>query len=540
MEALKIILLTAAICVRGASQDNIDKILPPKLSIESKWKSFYQTEKVTLKCSVDQDSNRWTYEWFRDGVQLPKAEDIYLSRNTLSISSAKLGHSGVYTCKGKHLTRMEVPTSQSKNVQLRIYGVIPKPQIKKRKWFKPFYTGEKIQISCERIGVFWEYKWYRIKESIETEIKGAKPTFNINSASLSDTGGYLCKAKRGNLSVESETLQMQIQQLPLPHIQSEWIEAFPGEKVSMQCVLQDTSENWIYLWFRGSVELVHNNVTSIKGNNLTLSVQSNHYGEYECQAELKGRMVKTAKSKTQSLTVHASQPTIILKQDPAYPELYTGEQVKLHCSIQEQMFQWEYLWQKDSGDKKVQVNSDLKNPVYTISSAVYSDNGSYSCQVKTRGVQFSSTEFINLVIREPPQPKLSIESEWKSFYQTEKVTLKCSVDGESNEWGYEWLRDAVQLPNDESISLSGNTLSISSASIGHSGVYSCKGKHLTRTPVTTAESENMQLRVDGVMPKPRLEKHEWFKPFYAGEKIQLDCDMSGVGWEYSWYKVKES
>lgn len=92
--------------------------------------------------------------------------------------------------------------------------------------------------------------------------------------------------------------------LPKAQVQSDWTEAFPGETVSLQCVIPG-SETWTYMWFKGSETIVSSDETGIKEDNtLTLSVKSSHGGEYTCQAELKDRMVKTAKSKTHSLTVH--------------------------------------------------------------------------------------------------------------------------------------------------------------------------------------------------------------------------------------------
>uniref|UniRef100_A0A672K8C3 Ig-like domain-containing protein n=1 Tax=Sinocyclocheilus grahami TaxID=75366 RepID=A0A672K8C3_SINGR len=82
-----------------------DKPPKPKLSIAPEWNMFYPTEKVTLKCSVDEESNKWVYEWFKNGTRLLKDKDTSFSRNMLSIRSAKAGHSGQYTCRGKHLMR---------------------------------------------------------------------------------------------------------------------------------------------------------------------------------------------------------------------------------------------------------------------------------------------------------------------------------------------------------------------------------------------------------------------------------------------------
>ncbi len=58
------------------------------------------------------------------------------------------------------------------------------------------------------------------------------------------------------------------------------------------------------MWFKGQDKIVSNGETNIKGNTLTLSVQSSHDGVYVCQAELQGRKVMTAKSTPHSLTVH--------------------------------------------------------------------------------------------------------------------------------------------------------------------------------------------------------------------------------------------
>ncbi len=37
-------------------------------------------------------------------------------------------------------------------------------------------------------------------------------------------------------------------------------------------------------------------------------------------------------------------------------------------------------------------------------------------------------------------------------------------------------------------------------------------------------------------PNPTITKHEWFEFFYTEERVQLHCNMPGVGWEYQWYK----
>ncbi|XP_056304685.1 roundabout homolog 2-like [Danio aesculapii] len=593
----------------------------PKLSIESEWKSFYQTEKVTLKCSVDGDSNDWGYEWLRDAVQLPKNVDgISLSGKTLSISSAKAIHSGFYTCKGKHLTRKPVTTKESEKLQLLVEDTTPKPGIRKHQWFEPFYTGEKIQFDCSMTGVGWEYSWYIVKESKQINTNSA---LTISSASVADTSGYLCKAKRGDFSVDSETVEVQVLEPPQPKlsIESEWKSFYQTEKVTLKCSVDGDSNDWGYEWLRDAVQLSKNvDGISLSGKSLSISsAKAINSGFYTCKGiHLTRKPVTTKESEKMQLLVEGTTPKPDIRKHQWFEPFYTGEEVQLECSVTG--VGWEYSWYKVKESKQINTNSALtissasvadtsgylckskrgdfsvdsetvqvqvlaiptpmlskptRTALYTtekvslrceiqgkhwtyewfkggekqqgtksqldIQSANNQDSGDYKCKGRIQGrVGTPDSNSVQINIHEPPQPKLSIESEWKSFYQTEKVTLKCSVDGDSNDWSYEWLRDAVQLPNDESISLSGNTLSISSAKAIHSGSYTCKGIHLTRQPVTTKESEILQLLVEGTTPQPDIRKHQWFEPFYTGEKIQFDCSMTGVGWEYSWYKVKES
>ncbi|XP_026055094.1 carcinoembryonic antigen-related cell adhesion molecule 5 isoform X3 [Carassius auratus] len=497
----------------------------PELSIMSQWKTFYQTEKLTLKCSIKEDSDKLDYEWFRNGALLSQDKDISFSGNTLSISSVNVVHVGQYTCRGKHQTRKPVTTGEAEALQLHVHDTTPKPTITKNQWFEPFYSKERVQLNCNMPGVGWEYHWYKGSNRLTTS-----PELTIDSVSVTDTGDYQCKAQRGDFSVDSETLQVRVQDPPKPQIQSEWSEAFHGEKVSLQCVIQD-SKTWNYTWFKNQNKMVSKDGTIIMiGNTLTLLVQSDHGGEYECQAELQNRNVMTARSPPHSLTVHGPQPTIVLKQDPSYPEIYTGEQVKLTCSIQEKTSKWQYIWEKDSR----QVNTDPSNPVYTIQSASLSENGEYSCQVR-RGEKTSSKSR-KLTVKDPPKPELSIMSQWKTFYPTEKLTLKCSIKEDSDKWDYEWFRNGAPLSQDKDISFSGNTLSISSVNVVHVGQYTCRGKHQKRKPVTTGEAEALQLHVHDKTPKADISKHEWFEFFYTEERVHLNCTMSGVGWQYQWYK----
>lgn len=78
------------------------------------------------------------------------------------------------------------------------------PKISTFPSYEFFYTGEQVQLHGNMPGDGWEYHWY--KDSINTNK-------TIDSASLSDTGDYYCAAKRGDFSINSETLKVQVKGL---------------------------------------------------------------------------------------------------------------------------------------------------------------------------------------------------------------------------------------------------------------------------------------------------------------------------------------
>uniref|UniRef100_A0A8C2BUH5 Ig-like domain-containing protein n=1 Tax=Cyprinus carpio TaxID=7962 RepID=A0A8C2BUH5_CYPCA len=427
MERFNILLLIMAVTVQVTSQDSTGEppiqISKPKITLNPSHAVLYSTETVTLHCEVPEEPTGLQYDWYKDSADLSEHQPSITARG-----------SGTYECKAKK-GASESEKSASYTLTLKDP---PKAKLTMDPKWTEFFPNENINLQCEIEGGSsgWTFQWMKDTWTSENN--------SVLAITLkhSDSGKYSCKGKLKNRQVttqQSNAFQLNVKVPPEPKIQSDWTEAFPGEKVSLQCVIQGVSENWNYMWFNDLGKIFSSRETNIKGNTLTLSVKSSH--NYMCQAKLRGRKVTTAKSTPHLITV-----------------------------------------------------------------------------------------------KELPQLKLSIESQWNMFYPTEKVTMKCSVDDESNKWGYEWFKNGGLLQEDENISFSGNTLSISSAKAGHSGQYTCRGKHLTRTSVTTRETEAVQLHIQDIKPKPTITKNEWFEFFYTEERVQLKCNMTGVGWEYKWYK----
>ncbi|XP_067226566.1 Fc receptor-like protein 5 [Chanodichthys erythropterus] len=300
METFKIILLTVAVCgsnIAVTSQESTEDppipIPKPKITGHPTHKVLYRTETVTLNCVVPGGASEFQYDWYKDSANF----------KTEHHSSITVTDGGNYECKAKSRTS---ESEKSDGYTLTLQD-LPEARVQSE-WTEAF-PGENVSLQCViPVSENWIYKWFKDSENVvssdERSIKDNTLTLSVKSG---HEGDYACQAElkgRTVTTTKSKIHSLKVYDLPEARVQSEWTEAFPGENVSLQCVIP-VSENWIYKWFKDSENVVSSDERSIKDNTLTLSVKSGHEGDYACQAELKGRTVTTTKSKIHSLKVYA-------------------------------------------------------------------------------------------------------------------------------------------------------------------------------------------------------------------------------------------
>lgn len=101
--------------------------------------------------------------------------------------------------------------------------------------------------------------------------------------------------------------------------------------------------------------------------------------------------------------------------------------------------------------------------------------------------------FISCIFSEPPQPDLQLVSAFSVAYSTEKVVLKCVIDG-SSDWNIRWNRNNSYIHgSDFSLSEENSKLTIT---VETSAVYTCQGEHKTKS-VLTKVSNPRQIDVQG-------------------------------------------
>ncbi|XP_066559669.1 Fc receptor-like protein 5 [Amia ocellicauda] len=528
----------------------------PVLTLESGWTEIFTTERVTLKCEIQGSSTEWIYKWYRDGQELPvdKTDSSSRDGDRYKILNAALSHSGQYTCRGQH-KRKYIYTSDSHPVTLSV-SARPRAVLTLESEWTEMFTTERVTLRCEVQGssTEWIYKWYRDGQELPVDKADSSSRdgdrYTILSAALSHNGEYTCRGQHTRKSVYSAdshpvTLKVLARPRAVLTLESEWTEMFTTERVTLRCEVQGSSTEWIYKWYRDGQELPVDKADSSSrdGDRYTiLSAALSHNGEYTCRGQHTRKSVYSTDSHPVTLKVLA-RPRAVLTLESEWTEMFTTERVTLRCEVQGSSTEWIYKWYRDGQELPVDKadSSSRDGDRYTILSAALSHNGEYTCrgQHTRKSVYSTDSHPVTLKVLARPQAVLTLESEWTEMFTTERVTLRCEIQGSSTEWIYKWYRDGQELPVDKAdpSSRDGEKYKILFAAPSDSGQYTCRGQH-KRKYIYTRDSHPVTLKVSATSPKPLLTLDPPSAEIYTGDRVTLSCGLGGdsAGWEYLWYR----
>ncbi|KAG9335783.1 hypothetical protein JZ751_003696, partial [Albula glossodonta] len=520
----------------------------------------YTGERVTLSCGFGGDPAGWEYLWYKDkqGAALPNTDSSRTDGSSYTISSAALSHSGEYWCRAARGTQtFHSHYSDTLNLNISVLAAVfyfakltegrPRASLTVDPRVSEVFIGEPITLCCAIRGSeensSWKYTWKKQENQEVLLLVNGEDTsaFTLNNTEEADSIYYWCEANNGNTMIQSNHHKLKVTARPeaVLVLESKWTTVFPTERVTLRCDIKSSITGWSYEWLKDDQLL--NKTGNSNRYTFTASAQSES-GQYTCNGHLTTRAVTSNISSPITLWVKGEKPKPVITQDPPGAEVYTGERVTLSCGFGGDPAGWEYLWYKDTQGAAL-PNTDSSRTdgsSYTISSAALSHSGEYWCRAaRGRGSFYSEFSYSRtLNISAPPQAELTVQSGWTEVFPTERVTLRCEIQGSSTEWMYRWYRDGQELPVDKADSSSGNgdTYTILSADQSHTGLYSCRGE-LTERGVQSTICSAVKLSVS-TPPQAELTVQSGWTEVFPTERVTLRCEIQGSSteWMYRWYR----
>ncbi|KAM4562324.1 basement membrane-specific heparan sulfate proteoglycan core protein [Odontesthes bonariensis] len=492
----------------------------PTLKRLTGWPDVFENEVLELSCEVS--GSEWTFTWYRNGVELKKEGP------SLKITSVTQTDQGQYTCKA-HLKSRGVSSGDSNKADVQVYTSKPKPTVTQSPSFATMYPGESVLLTCTvSVSSGWDYVWYHNG----TEIQASdNDTYSIASIVHSNSGEYRCKAKRGEgpfYTEDSDTYSLQVSDPPTPTLKqlTGWPDVFENEVLELSCEV--SGSEWTFTWYRNGVELKK------EGPSLKItSVTQTDQGQYTCKAHLKSRGVSSGDSNKADVQVYSSKPKPTVTQSPSFATMYPGESVLLTCTV-DMSSGWDYVWYHNGTE--IQASN---NDTYSIASIVHSNSGEYRCKAKRGEGPFytEDSDTYSLQVSEIPVPSLKNATKWLDVFPNEAVKLSCGMQGSSG-WTYTWYKDAEEVRLDEIVTseMDGTTLTISSSSSSHRGMFSCSG-NLKGRSVTSSFSSNVALHVYDATPGVTIVQNPEASLMHTGDSVSFSCHINvSSGWDYMWFK----
>ncbi|XP_055794326.1 Fc receptor-like protein 5 [Salvelinus fontinalis] len=351
------------------------------LTLQPNWPQIFSGETVTLRCDI-QGGEEIEYVFYNSG------KSVYMNTEPeYRISTAK---NGLYTCKGLQKTNGLKHSQTSNAIQLT---VLDKPQALlsvSPQWLNP---GDSITLSCgvKESSTGWRFFWYRTVPytagllSLSDRSYSVEPlsgngtsedSYTLIPAGPSHTGGYVCRAGRGDPVYD--TLYSEPQFLwsgePKPSvslkIRPNITQHFTSTSLSLSCEEKRNSTGWRLKRYREkAVESeCGSNWGSIAGSTCTIrSTYTGDSGVYWCESG------SGEYSNAVNITVDVG-PLIL--ESPAYP-ITERESMTLSCT---------YRYQETNPNPKVYFYKDgvlIRNETtgeMTIPAVSKSDEGFYKCK----------------------------------------------------------------------------------------------------------------------------------------------------------------
>ncbi|KAG7466821.1 hypothetical protein MATL_G00146350 [Megalops atlanticus] len=505
--------------------------------------------------------------WYKNGVELHTVEGLNIqsegNMRRIVIQSAEFSHSGVYSCDAiDDVIRFNV------EVEARPVRFSALPEVEKNKSIE---AGCPIVLHCEISDPNVQVSWYKDgiqllpQTGIEIQSDGIMKTLTVKSAKLSDAGVYCCTTTDDTIQFNVEVKAPPVRFSALPEVEkSKSIEE--GCSIVLHCEISDPTGQ--VCWYKDGIQLYPETGLDIQSEGVrrTLVIQSaelSHAGVYSCKTTNDAIQfkvdIKAELSHSGLYSCEVSDDTIQSNVDVKAPPMrFSAEPEGEKNTATEEVFPIalsselsdttaKVCWYKDGIEILPQTSTDIQSDgikgSLDVQQAEPSDSEVHSVETKDDDIRFNvDTEAPPLApsvrFKELPEDERN-----KSIEAGCPIVLHCEITDPTGQvcWykdgieilpqtGIEiqsdghvcWYKDGIEILPEFGIEIQSEgtvrTLTIESAELSHSGVYSCD-----------AVDDVIEFKVD-------VKEVEKNKSFEAGCPIVLHCEISDPTGQVCWYK----
>ncbi|XP_020568748.1 obscurin isoform X12 [Oryzias latipes] len=480
---------------------------------------------VKMQCKVSEPPAQ--VYWHKDGDPLPPTSDYGVQTKekvrALVIEPAEGKLSGLYSC-------------EATNDHLEIKMDIAAPpvtfaDIQEKDLFQSVVEQEQLTLSCEVSRADGVVHWYKDGAEIQTsnnvtlQAESIKRSLTINSARISDTGTYTCRAGDSILS-----FKVNVREPPVMIVypkEDVHLDRHVPEEIILSCELSRV--NGVASWFKDGQKLQESENIKLKveGPYRRLKILSSRVedsGEYVCDAN------------DDSIFFHLSitePPVQILSPSQSQMELcqQTSERMVLSCEISRPNAV--VRWYRDGLEVEENENLLLEvDGVYRrliIPETTVKDSAEYVCDTGDD----SMTYFVN--IAEPPvrfiRPRKTASKVEKMRGET--LILDCEVSRSNAK--VTWKKNGEEVEDSRNITIFDDgvlrQLTIHSLTMEDAGQYICDAKDDVMD--FNVKVQELPVKIVG-KTDAKTEKQ-----FLVSDDIILVCELSRANATAHWYKDKQ-
>ncbi|XP_045402470.1 Fc receptor-like protein 5 [Lemur catta] len=475
---------------------------------------------ITLTCETwlppQRSEVQLQFCFFRDSQALGSG---WSSSPELHIPEMWTEDSGSYWCQAG--TKNHSIIHRSRSSQIHVQRVFANVQIHTIPASKSVFEGQDLVLICSvdtvprPITVSWHRRFKNRNEKIKTPTSSE---FKISMVKSGDAGDYYCTANYRHRSFVSKPVTIEVK-VPVSHpvltLSSPGALAFEGTIMTLHCEAKRGSPRILYHFYHEDVPLGSSLTPSGSGASFSLSLTTEHSGNYYCTAD-NGLGPQRSEAVSLYVTVPASRPVLTVRTPRAW--VVVGDVVELHCEALRGSPP--ILYQFYHKDVSLGSSSATSGGGASFNLSLTAEHsGIYSCEADNGlGAQRSDTVLLSVTIP-VSHPVLHLRAPRAQAAVGDMVELHCEATRGSPPISYQFYHDDATLGR--SLARSGGGVSFSlSLTAEHSGNYSCEADN----GLGAQRSEVVTLKVIVPASRPVLTLNAPRAQAVVGDVVELCCE----------------